>query len=96
MIAVEEGKDSGDLLDVDFSESVDVLSDEEQRAKWDWELSKGLIDLADILMQKNPDLTREEAEDYLFDRRATEIDDIDEEDTPSSNPLLDILNTPTE
>ena len=47
-------------------------------------------------MQKNPDLTREEAEDYLFDRRATEIDDIDEEDTPSSNPLLDILNTPTE
>ena len=96
MIAVEEGKDSGDLLDVDFSESVDVLSDEEQRAKWDWELSKGLIDLADILMQKNPDLTRDEAEDYLFDRRATEIDDIDEEDTPSSNPLLDILNTPTE
>ena len=96
MIAVEEGKDAGDLEDVDFSESVDVLSDEEQRAKWDWELSKGLIDLADILMQKNPDLTREEAEDYLFDRRATEIDDIDEEDTPSSNPLLDILNTPTE
>mgnify|MGYP003646873763 CR=1 FL=1 len=95
MIAVEEGKDAGDLDDVDFSESVDVLSDKEQREKWDWELSHGLIDLADIMMQKNPDLTREEAEDYLFDRRSTEIDDIDKQEE-TSNVLLDALKAPTE
>ncbi|QDP67933.1 MAG: hypothetical protein Tp1122DCM00d2C27307611_23 [Prokaryotic dsDNA virus sp.] len=94
IIAVEDGKDAGDLEDVDYSETVEVLSDKEQREKWDWELSKGLIDLADIMMQKNPDLTREEAQDYLFDRQATEVDDIEEQ--PSGNPLLDILNTPSE
>ena len=95
MIAVEEGKDSGDLLDVDFSESIDVLSDKEQREKWDWELSHGLIDLADIMMQKNPDLTREEAEDYLFDRQQVEMVDADEEETPEST-LLSALQKPVE
>ena len=93
MIAVEEGKDSGDLLDVDFSESVDVLSDDEQRAKWDWELSKGLIDLADIMMQKNPDLTREEAEEILAEKKAPVTT---EEETPSANPLLDALTKPVQ
>ena len=93
MIAVEEGKDAGDLEDVDFSESVDVLSDEEQRAKWDWELSKGLIDLADIMMQKNPDLTREEAEEILAEKKAPVTT---EEETPSANPLLDALTKPVQ
>ncbi len=94
MIAVEEGKDAGDLEDVDFSESVEVLSDKEQREKWDWELSHGLIDKADILMQQNPDLTREEAEDYLFDRQQVEMVDADEE-TPE-NTLLSALQRPVE
>ncbi len=93
MIAVEEGKDAGDLEDVDFSESVDVLSDEEQRAKWDWELSKGLIDLADIMMQKNPDLTREEAEEILAEKKSPTTT---EEETPSANPLLDALTKPVQ
>ena len=95
IIAVELGQDAGDLEDVDFSESVEVLSDKEQREKWDWELSHGLIDLADIMMQKNPDLTREEAEDYLFDRKAVEMEDADEEETPA-NTLLQALAKPVE
>ena len=95
MIAVEEGKDAGDLEDVDYSESVEILSDKEQREKWDWELSHGLIDEADILMQKNPDLTREEAEDYLFDRQQVEMQDADKEETPA-NTLLNALQRPVE
>ena len=90
MFAVELGKDFGDLEDVDFSESVEVLSDEEQRAKWDWELSKGLIDLADILMAKNPDLTREEAEEILAEKKAPVS-----EEAPQ-NTLLEALAKPVE
>ena len=92
MIAVEVGQDAGDLEDVDFSESVEVLNDQEQRDKWDWELSKGLIDLADILMQKNPDLTREEAEEILAEKKAP----VTEEETPIANPLLSALTKPVE
>jgi len=91
MIAVEDGKDAGDLEDVDFSESVEVLNDQEQRDKWEWELSKGLIDLADILMQKNPDLTREEAEAELEIRNKVE-----EAPEPAGNSLLEALAKPTE
>ena len=54
MIAIDMGKDAGELEQVDFEETMEVLSDAEQRDKWDWELSKGLIDEADILMQKDP------------------------------------------
>jgi hypothetical protein len=88
MIAIEDGKDAGDLEDVDFSESVEVLNDQEQRDKWEWELSKGLIDLADILMQKNPDLTREEAEAELEIRN--KVEEVEKE----TNPLLSILQQP--
>ena len=95
IIAVEIGQDAGDLEDVDFSESVEVLSDKEQREKWDWELSHGLIDKADILMQQNPDLTREEAEDHLFDRKETEMEDDEEAETPE-NTLLQALAKPVE
>ena len=94
MIAVEQGKDAGDLEDVDYSESVEVLNDKEQREKWDWELSHGLIDKADILMQRNPDLTREEALDHLFDRE----DEVTEEE-PEASPgsaLLEALAKPIE
>ena len=93
IIAVEEGKDSGDLEDVDFSESVEVLNDQEQRDKWDWELSKGIIDLADIMMQKNPDLDREEAEELLATKKTTFGE---EEATEPVNPLLEALAKPVE
>tara|TARA_R100000664_G_scaffold21932_1_gene31338 strand:- start:54 stop:1394 length:1341 start_codon:yes stop_codon:yes gene_type:complete len=91
MIAVELGKDAGDLEDVDFSESVDILSDQEQRDKWEWELSKGIIDVADILMQKNPDLTREEAEELLAEKNT-----ITEEAEAPQNTLLEALAKPVE
>ena len=70
MIAVDMGKDAGELEKIDFEESMEVLSDTEQRDKWEWELSKGLIDEADILMQKDPDRfdTREVAQEYLQER----------------------------
>ena len=92
MIAVEEGKDAGDLEDVDFSESVEVLSDQEQRDKWEWELSHGIIDLADIVMAKNPDLDREEAEELLAQKKAPVS--TEEGEAPSVNPLLDALTKP--
>ena len=90
MFAVELGQDAGDLEDVDFSESVEVLNDQEQRDKWDWELEKGLIDLADIMMQKNPDLTREEAEEILAEKTTPAT-----EEGPQ-NTLLEALAKPVE
>ena len=92
IIAVELGQDAGELEDVDFEESTDILSDQEQREKWDWELSKGLIDLADIMIQKNPDLTREEAEEILAEKKTSFGDPKEEEE--ESNPLLKALQTP--
>ena len=91
MIAVELGKDAGELEDVDFAESIEILSPQEQREKWEWELSKGLIDLADIMMQKNPDLTREESEEILAEKKTTfgEPEVVEE-----SNPLLAALQSP--
>ena len=95
IIAVEQGKDAGDLEDVDFSESIEVLNDKEQREKWDWELSHGLIDKADILMQQNPDLTREEALDILFEKQDTEMEAEEEPEAPESA-LLQALQRPVE
>ena len=70
MIAVDMGKDAGELESIDFEETMEVLSSDEQRAKWDWELSKGLIDEADILIQQDPDRfeDREAAQEYLQER----------------------------
>ena len=95
IVAVEMGRDAGDLEDVDFSESVEVLSDQEQREKWDWELSKGIIDLADIMMAKNPDLTREEAEELLAEKKTTFGEPEEETETPE-NTLLQALAKPVE
>ncbi len=91
IILHEEGTDAGELLSVDFSESTDVMSAQEQRDKWEWELSKGLIDEADILMQMNPDgyETRQEALDYLAERGNKKL--TEEE---SANPLQDLLIKP--
>tara|TARA_R110002020_G_scaffold462445_4_gene681965 strand:+ start:8074 stop:9417 length:1344 start_codon:yes stop_codon:yes gene_type:complete len=91
MVAVEEGKDAGELEDVDFDESTEILSNQEQREKWDWELSHNLIDEADIMTQINPDLTREEALEYLAERKIAPV----AEETAGSS-LLQALAKPVE
>ena len=72
LIQTHINQDAGELLNVDYEESVEVLTPDEQIAKWEWELGKGLIDLADILMQKDPDKypTREDAKEYLDARQS--------------------------
>ena len=91
IIAVEQGRDAGFLLGIDYEESTEILSEEEQRVKWDWELEKGLIDTADILMQQDPDKypERQDALDYLAERSGVE-----EETQEAVSPLLAALTTP--
>ena len=90
MIAVEQGKDAGFLLGIDYEESTEILSDQEQREKWDWEKANGLIDNADILMQQDPDKypERQDALDYLAERSDVE------EEAEVTSPLLAALTTP--
>ena len=90
IIAVEQGRDAGFLLGVDYEESTEILSEDEQRLKWDWELEKGLIDVADILMQQDPDKfpEREDAEEHLAQRSGVE------EAAETTSPLLAALTTP--
>ena len=97
IMAVDFGIDAGELEQIDFEETMEVLSDKEQREKWDWELANGLIDQADILMQRDPDRfpDRDAAEDYLFERSTDVIDDEDEQDTDNNqNSLLAQLTKP--
>jgi hypothetical protein len=68
ILSVHAGVDVGQLEVIDFSESMEVLSDEEQREKDDWDLANGLIDKVDILVRRNPDWSREDAEAYLEER----------------------------
>ena len=71
ILTVEESfANTGELESVDYEESTEILTIQEQRDQWEWELSKGMIDVADILMQKDPDKfpDRETAQDYLVDR----------------------------
>jgi len=91
IIAVEQGRDAGFLLGIDYEESTEILSEEEQRAKWDWELANGLIDKADILMQKDPDKypERQDALDYLAERSG-----VGETEETEASPLLAALTTP--
>ena len=95
MIAVDMGRDAGELEMIDFEETTEILSDKEQRDKWEWELSKGLIDQADILMQKDADRfpDRETAEDYLFERSPADLAD-DDEEVEEENTLLSQLTRP--
>ena len=67
------------------------MSEEEQRAKWDWEKANGLIDNADILMQQDPDKypERQNALDYLAER-----DVLRETEETETSPLLQALTTP--
>jgi len=81
--------DAGELESVDFGETAEVLSAQEQREQWEWELSKGIIDTADILMAMDSDRfpERKDAMEYLEERKAI---------TPevTTSPLLEALTTP--
>ena len=90
IIAVEKGQDAGFLLSIDYEESTEILSEEEQRLKWDWELEKGLIDNVDILMQQAPDKypERKDALEYLQERAKPEETEVE------TSPLLSALTRP--
>ena len=90
ILEVETGRDAGDFENIDYEESTEILSEDEQRLKWDWELEKGLIDVADILMQQDPDKypERQDALDYLAERSGVEETEIE------TSPLLAALTTP--
>ena len=81
--------DAGELESVDFGETADILSAQEQRDQWEWELSKGIVDVADILTKMDPDRfpERKDALEYLEERK---------EITPevATSPLLEALTTP--
>tara|TARA_Y100001963_G_scaffold57378_1_gene80288 strand:+ start:1642 stop:2973 length:1332 start_codon:yes stop_codon:yes gene_type:complete len=91
ILGVEAGINAGELLKVDYEENQEILSDEERRAKWDWELSHGIIDIADVLMQRDADRfpDRETAQAYLDERVAKPT----EETTPNGS-LLEALTKP--
>ena len=91
ILAVEAGRDAGFLLNIDYEESTEILSDQEQREKWDWELSHGLIDEADILIQQDPEKypERQDALYYLAER-STVVEETEE----ATSPLLAALTTP--
>ena len=99
VILIEVQKDAGGLDKVDFDESTEILSEQEQRAKWDWELSHKLIDTADILMQQDPDKysDRESALLYLDERsgrKEKEKEEAEKQKQEQSSPLLQALTTP--
>ena len=81
---------AGELESVDFGETADILSAQEQREQWEWELSKGIIDTADILMKMDSDRfpERKDAMEYLEERNQVT-------ETPATSPLLEALTTPT-
>ena len=87
----EIGKDIGTFDGIDYEESTEILSEEEQRAKWDWELANGLIDTIDILMQQDSDKfpDRASAEAYLKERSVPR-----ETEETETNPLLTALTAP--
>tara|TARA_Y100000296_G_scaffold74734_1_gene93636 strand:- start:1770 stop:3107 length:1338 start_codon:yes stop_codon:yes gene_type:complete len=92
ILLIEEQRDAGFLLGVDYEESTEILSDQEQREKWDWEKANGLTDNAKILMEMDADKypNRETAQAYL-DELAEPVGEGTEEGT---SPLLAALTTP--
>ena len=91
ILTVELLVDAGELESVDFGETEDVLSAQEQRDQWEWELSKGIIDTVDILMQMDNDRfpEREDALAYLEERKQVE-----EAPQEEQSPLLQALTKP--
>ena len=80
---------AGELESVDFGETADILTAQEQRDQWEWELSKGIIDVADILMKMDSDRfpERKDAEEYLAERNQVE-------EVAETSPLLEALTKP--
>ena len=66
-ILARVGLNLPDTLMVDFSESVEYLSAQEQRESDDWDLSHNLITVKDIAMRNNPDLDDAQAEKLILD-----------------------------
>ena len=97
ILNVEANRSTGELIKVDYQENMEILSDKEQREKWDWELANGLIDTADIMMQIDPDRfpDRESAQDYLFERSGADIAEPDEEESQEDS-LLQALTRPVQ
>lgn len=64
-------RDAGELINVNYEESTEILTDQEQRDKWDWEMAIGKKDLADVLMESDPDMftDRGEALAYIKERK---------------------------
>ena len=91
ILKVEAGINAGTLDKVDYQENVEILSDEEQRARHEWDKAMGLIDNKDILMQRDPDRfpDRETAQAYLDERMVSP----EPEETPEGS-LLQALTTP--
>ena len=89
--------DVGELESIDYGEATDVLSVQEQQSKWEWELSKGIIDVADILIEIDPDRfqDRDEAKQYLADR-GKDNDGAKEkpEEEKEESPLMKALTKP--
>ncbi len=97
ILQTELGINAGELIKVDYEETEEILSDKEQREKWDWELANGIIDQADIMMQIDPDRfpNRESAQDYLFERSGADMAEPDEQEAPQDS-LLQALTRPVE
>ena len=87
--------DIGELESIDYGEAVDILSAQEQREQWEWELSKGIIDVADILIKMDPDrfTDRDEAMAHLEERGKTN-DGEKQEPESETNSLLKALSNP--
>ena len=97
ILQTELGINTGELVKVDYEETEEILSDKEQREKWDWELANGIVDQADIMMQIDPDRfpDRESAQDYLFERSGADMAEPDEQEAPQDS-LLQALTRPVE
>lgn len=66
-IASRIGVNLPEVMSVDFAESVEYFTAQEQREKDDWDLAHNLITVADIAMRNNPDLDEAKAEKLIMD-----------------------------
>ena len=85
IINTHTGVDIGDLEMVDFNETEEVYTPMERRQIEKADLDMGLIDLVDIVLSRNPDLeSREDAEEYLAERKKSSNAIRQKSDTPKS------------
>ena len=66
-IASSVGVSLPEVMSVDFSESVEYFTAQEQREKDDWDLAHNLITVRDIAMRQNADLEEGAAEKLILD-----------------------------